>query len=221
VPFLKSRGVSKLDAVFLTHLDSDHISGIMDMLSQEGILDYNIEIGKICISDSVIEDETYDNLIELCKARNIPVYRLKTGDEIGYGDVKFKVLHPAIDYTPTSKNEYSLVMKLTVDGVSTLLTGDVCADGEEIVARSLHGDIDIYKAAHHGSKNSNTSGIISAASPQLTVISCGENNRYGHPHAEAVENFQNAGSDIIVTKDTGAIMITIKNGEYRVKTYLD
>jgi competence protein ComEC len=53
------------------------------------------------------------------------------------------------------------------------------------------------------------------------VISCGENNRYGHPHAEAVENFQNAGSDIIVTKDTGAIMITIKNGEYRVKTYLD
>jgi competence protein ComEC len=220
VPYLKYNGVSRLDAVFITHLDSDHISGVMDMLSMEDELDYNIEIGKICISDSVIEDATYDKLVNLCENKNIPIYRLKAGDEIGYGNVMFKVLHPSSSYVPDSKNAYSLVMMLEIGGVSALLTGDVSEDGERIVEPKLKGNINIYKASHHGSKYSNTSGIINAASPQLAVISCAEGNSYGHPHSEAVDNFKNAGCDILVTKDTGAIMIEIKNGRYSVETYL-
>jgi competence protein ComEC len=226
VPYLKYRGVSKLDAVFLTHLDNDHISGIMDMLSQEGVLDYNIAIGKICISDALIEDDTYGELVRLCEQKNIPIYRLKAGDVIGYGDVVFQVLHPSAEYVPDSKNAYSLVMKLSIgdakgEKVTALLTGDVEQDGEKIVSRYLNGDIDIYKAAHHGSKNSNTSEIINAAAPSLTVISCGEGNSYGHPHAQAIENFKNAGSKIIVTKDTGAISIKVKNGNYKIEKYLN
>jgi competence protein ComEC len=225
VPYLKYRGVSKLDAVFLTHLDKDHTSGIIDMLDQEGVLDYNIEIGKIFIADSVIEDEAYIELSGLCRKKNIPIYRLKTGDKIGYGDVIFEVLHPSRDYIPDSRNAYSLVMKLGIgdenEKVTALLTGDVSEDGERIVAGYLDGDIDIYKAAHHGSKYSNKSGIINAANPSLAVISCGEGNSYGHPHLEAVENFKNVGSNVIVTKDTGAISIKIKNGDYKVETYLN
>jgi competence protein ComEC len=224
VPYLKYRGVSKLDAVFLTHLDKDHTSGIIDMLDQEGVLDYNIEIGKIFIADSVIEDEAYIELVELCRKKNIPIYRLKTGDEIGYGDVRFEVLHPSGDYVADSRNSYSLVMRLSVGGenekVTALLTGDVSEDGEKIVANYLDGGIDIYKVAHHGSKYSNKSEIIKAANPSLAVISCGEGNSYGHPHPEAVENLKNAGSDIIVTKDTGAISIKIKNGDYKIETFL-
>jgi competence protein ComEC len=226
VPYLKYRGVSRLDGVFLTHLDSDHISGVMDMLSQDGVLDYNIDIGKLCISDAVIEDDSYDKLVELCSRKNIPIYRLKAGDVVGYGDVKFKVLHPAIGYVPNSKNAYSLVMEVSIgDGkggvVKSLLTGDVSEDGENLVADYLNGDIDIYKAAHHGSKNSNKTAIINAAMPRLTVISCGEGNRYGHPHSEAVDNFKNVGSDVIATKDTGAISIKIKNNDFEVDTYLN
>jgi competence protein ComEC len=226
VPYLKYNGVSKLDAVFLTHLDKDHTSGIIDMLSQDGILDYNIEIGKICISDSLIEDEAYDELVKLCREKKVPIYRLKTGDEIGYGDVRFQVLHPSGNYIPDSRNAYSLVMKLSIgDGngekVTVLLTGDVSEDGEKIVSDYLDGDIDIYKAAHHGSKYSNKIEIINAASPSLSVVSCGEGNSYGHPHKEAIENFKSAGSNILVTKDTGAISIKVNNGDYKVENYLD
>jgi competence protein ComEC len=226
VPYLKSRGVSKLDAVFLTHLDSDHTSGIIDMLSSEGELDYGIDIERLFISEAVIEDEAYEKLVNLCDNRNIPIYRLKAGDKIGYNDVSFEVLHPSYDYKPDSRNAYSLVMKLVIgekdqDNVSVLLTGDVSEDGERIVAKKLSGDIDIYKAAHHGSKYSNKSEIVNAAAPELTVISCAEGNSYGHPHSEAVDNFRNAGSDLIVTKDTGAIMITIDGGDYKVKTYIE
>jgi competence protein ComEC len=163
--------------------------------------------------------------MELCDKRDVAVYRIKAGDEIRYGDVRFSVLHPSAEYVPDSKNAYSLVMKLTVgdnkNKVTALLTGDVCADGERIVAQALYGDIDIYKAAHHGSKNSNISEIINAASPRLAVISCGEGNSYGHPHMEAVENFKDAGSKILVTKDVGNVMVSVRNGGFRVKTYLD
>jgi competence protein ComEC len=220
VPYLKYNGVSRLDAVFLTHLDSDHISGVMDMLSLEDELDYNIEIGQICISESVIEDETYDKLVKLCNNKNVPLLRLKAGDEIGYGDVKFKILHPSSSYVPDSKNAYSLVMKLEVGGVSALLTGDVSEDGERLVSTKLGGGVDIYKASHHGSKYSNTIGIINAALPNITVISCGEGNSYGHPHSEAVDNFKSVGSDILVTKDTGAIMFKINQEKFSVETYI-
>jgi competence protein ComEC len=226
VPYLKSRGVSELEAVFLTHLDSDHTSGIIDLLGSEGELDYGIDINRIFISEAVIEDEAYDKLVKLCDNKDIPIYRLQAGDKIGYSDICFEVLHPSYDYVPASRNAYSLVMKLVIgendlENVSVLLTGDVSEDGERIVADRLGGDIDIYKAAHHGSKYSNKSEIVNAAAPELTVISCAEKNSYGHPHSEAVDNFRNAGSDLIVTKDTGAIMITIDGGDYKVKTYIE
>lgn len=225
VPYLKYMGVSRLDMVFLTHLDSDHISGILEILEKDGALDYNIEIGGICISNSVIEDDEYYNLLELCSNKKIPVHKLKAGDYIEAGDISFEVLHPDVDYVADSKNAYSLVMKLSIGSnsnggkVTALLTGDVSDDGERAIADSMK-KIDIYKAAHHGSKYSNTKELVDAASPSIAVFSCSEGNSYGHPHKEAVENFKNTGSNIYVTKDTGTIMIKVKNGNYYVDTYL-
>ena len=137
-----------------------------------------------------------------------------------------EVLHPQEDYETDSRNAYSLVMKLeTENGVTALLTGDVEADGEQAAAKLLGKEtdftgIDIYKAAHHGSRYSNTEELISLASPGLAVISCGEDNRYGHPHVETIERLENTGSEIRITKDTGAIMIKIKNGKYQVENYI-
>ena len=74
-------------------------------------------------------------------------------------------------------------------------------------------------AAHHGSRSSNTEELINEAKPHFAVISCGEDNSYGHPHMEALQNFRNAGSEIFMTKDTGAIMIHIKDGEYTIDTW--
>ncbi len=225
VPYLKYMGVSRLDAVFLTHLDSDHISGVMEIL--EG--DFGIDIDKICISHAVIEDEAYEKLVRLCTVRQIPLYKLQAGDSIEADQVKFEVLHPSIEYHAASRNASSLVMKLTLSKVkaqcfTALLTGDVEADGEQVVADYLTREqevIHLYKAAHHGSKYSNTEALIMAAYPEIAVISCGENNRYGHPHVEALQNLYHVGSEILATKDTGAIIVKIKNGEYKVTHYWD
>lgn len=233
VPYLKYKGVAKLDAVFLTHLDSDHISGVMEMLEGDssdkgtGIKDkMEIEISRICISDAVIEDTAYEKLAALCDERGIPIYRLRAGDRIEACGVRFEVLHPQEDYETDSRNAYSLVMKVeTGDGVTALLTGDVEADGEQAAAKRLEKSIDldgidIYKASHHGSRYSNTEELISLIKPKLAIISCGEDNSYGHPHTETMEKLENSGSDIRITKDTGAIMIQIKNGTYKVENYI-
>lgn len=225
VPYLKYMGVSKVDAVFLTHLDSDHISGVKEMLegSDEAM---EIPVSRLCISDAVIEDEAYEKLAVLCDARKIPIYRLKAGDRVEACGLYFEVLHPQKGYETDSRNAYSLVMKLVAgDSVTALLTGDVEADGEYAAAERLRevddfAGIDIYKAAHHGSRYSNTEELIGLIQPKLAVISCGEDNSYGHPHAETLEKLEEAGSDIMITKDTGAIMIKIKNGEYKVETYI-
>lgn len=225
VPYLKYSGVSNLDAVFLTHLDSDHTSGVMELLEgNSGNMD--IGISRICISDAVMEDEAYEKLAVLCEARQIPIYRLKAGDSIEANGLRMEILHPQKDYETDSRNAYSLVMKLeTENGVTALLTGDVEADGEQAAAKLLGKEtdfrgIDIYKTAHHGSRYSNTEELISLARPRLAVISCGEDNRYGHPHVETIERLENTGSEIRITKDTGAIMIKIKNGKYRVENYI-
>lgn len=224
VPYLKYMGVGKLDAVFLTHLDSDHISGVTEMIDGSGAAETTI--GRLCISDSVIEDDAYEKLVSLCESRKIPIYRLKAGDSVAAYGLKFEVLHPQKDYVTDFRNAYSLVMKLeTDDNITVLLTGDVEADGERAAAEVLRetqefAGIDIYKAAHHGSKYSNTEELITLVQPKLSVISCGEGNSYGHPHAETIEKLERTGSDIRVTKDTGAIMIKIKNGKYKVENYI-
>ena len=234
IPYLKYMGVSRLDAVFLTHLDKDHISGVMEILvggsgDTGNIAEDKMEVGisRICISESVIEDDAYDELIILCEDRKIPVYRLKAGDRIEACGLEFEVLHPQGDYEADSRNAYSLVMKMeTQDHVTALLTGDVEADGERMTAQNLctisgFAGIDIYKAAHHGSRYSNLKELISLTNPQLAVISCAEDNSYGHPHAETMEKFEEIGSDIRMTKDTGAIFIRIKDGKYKVENYID
>lgn len=230
IPYLKYKGVTKLDAVFLTHLDTDHISGVTEILgggSDTGIKDkMEIEVSRICIAEAVIEDAAYEELAALCEVRGIPVYRLKAGDRIEGNGLCFEVLHPRGDYETDSRNAYSLVMKLeTGDHVTALLTGDVESDGEREVSGILRGEhdftgIDIYKAAHHGSRYSNTEELISLIRPQLAVISCGKDNSYGHPHAETLGRLGQTGSDIRITKDTGAVMIKIKNGQYSVENYI-
>lgn len=228
LPFLKYMGTSRLDAVFLTHLDEDHISGVRELLEEYDRTGgaSGIKIDRIIVANAVIKDEAYEYLKALCDKNKIPVLYAKAGDMIGDETLFFEVVHPDRDYVPESRNAYSLVLKLTLNDKGTqfhaIFTGDVEADGEKQVVEYLkeQGDnahVDLYKAAHHGSKYSNTRELLEMVNPAFTVISCGEQNRYGHPHAEAIENFESTGSKIAVTKDTGAVIVRIQGGEWSVE----
>lgn len=220
LPYLKYKGVDKIDAVFLTHLDSDHISGIIEILEngKKIYLQNGIKIDRIVISQAVIKNEVYEKLSELCSLCDIELVFADTGDIILEDDFSLTVLHPKADYKTDSSNAYSLVVKLDYDSeyghFGALFTGDVEVDGEKIIANYLENTdwkCDLFKASHHGSKNSNTKELLQILKPKLTVISCGKNNAYGHPHKETLERLDEVGSKVVATKDSGAV--TVKVGE--------
>lgn len=209
VPFLKQTGTSEIDAVFLTHLDKDHTSGVLELLED----DSGIEVHKIVIAKAVIRDESYEELVALCRSKHVAIMYAEAGDVLTDGKLRLEVLHPSADYVTDSKNAYSLVMKLEYGGFHALFTGDVEEDGENLVVNSLpeNWECHLYKVAHHGSRNSNTLALLEQIKPKLAIISCEEDNSYGHPHEETLERLSEVGSKVMITKDCGAI--TVKIGE--------
>lgn len=209
VPFLKQTGTAVLDAVFLTHLDADHISGVLELLKGEE----GIQIRKVVLAKAAIRDEVYAQLVQLCKEQGIPLVQVQSGDIMTDGALSIEVLHPSADYVTDSRNAYSLVMKLEYGDFHALFTGDVEADGESAAAEALpeNWECHLYKVAHHGSRNSNTLSLLEQIHPRLAMISCEEGNSYGHPHIQTLERLEKVGSKVMATKDYGAV--TVKVGQ--------
>lgn len=230
-PFLKYTGTARLDAVFLTHLDRDHISGVIELLEsvREDGTGSGIRIGRIIIPEAAIRDAAYTELAALCEENRVPLEYTVAGDVFVSGDgLELSVLHPAADYETDSRNAYSLALKLVYTGkhgeFGALLTGDIETDGEATVAEQLAAQgwsCQLYKAAHHGSGYSNSGELLEIIRPQLTVISCGADNSYGHPHREALERIAASGSAVLTTKDTGAVLIRVGGGRVRVECFLE
>ena len=151
------------------------------------------------------------------KAQNINRYKLAAGDRIYLsGGAYLDCLSP--DLFSKSVNDNSLVLKLVFNNFSMLFTGDISAEQESYLAENADLRANILKAAHHGSKYSNSLDFIKAVNPEYVLISAGAG--YGHPHAAALDNFLIAGvakSNILCTKNNGAITITTDGESYSVE----
>ena len=97
-----------------------------------------------------------------------------------------------------------------------LFMGDSEGEGELEVMKHLYelgiSNVTALKVAHHGSKNSTNDQFLALVRPQVGVISCGENNVYGHPHRETLERLVAVGSKVMITKDLGAVNIRVGHG---------
>ena len=217
LPALKALGIRKVNAILVSHTDADHINGLYAVM--EGAKNEGIGLDALVMTDNSLLDEAGKSLRLAALKEGIKVYRAGEGDEMSFGDMHLKVLWPKKG-SRGEANEMSMVLGLYCEGTSVLLSGDVEGAGEEYLAKSLKGErFFIYKAAHHGSKNSSRQEIMDEISPRLTMISCGENNRYGHPHEEAIKRIEGTGSLIYVTAGAGAIMVHCGEGKARVETY--
>ena len=227
-PFLKYQGASRVKAVFVSHADSDHCNGIVELLEQAEL--EGIRVENLVIPDLADEcrSEGYGELLELAQQNGIAVQYLHEGQQFQDGELLFQCLHPAKGYRAEDLNETSMVLLVTYKEFSMLLTGDVQGAGEEHLTQELQDqkepgvtdhaetELTILKVAHHGSKNSTSEEFLEAANPKLAIISCGKGNRYGHPHEETLERLEKADVPWFCTKDYGAITVTV-DGESRVK----
>lgn len=232
LPFLKYKGVKSIDVWFVSHTDEDHISGLRELLEAGYAID------TLVFAETILRDEAYEVLAKLAEKNGTELLYVKAGDTLYLGDARLSVLFPAGTDDMSlalaeDKNANSLVFSYEENGFCGLFTGDTGADQERAIIKAREQlaaagktengriGIDVYKAAHHGSRYSNSSELLERISPRISVISCAENNRYGHPHTEAVARMKESGSEVFCTMDAGQITIKIRDGGLLVEQFAE
>lgn len=216
-PFLKSQGVGMLDYVFVSHGDEDHLSGIRELLLSQK---FGIRIGKLILPDEQVLDGALLELANTAEQTGTEVGVIHAGEQWSDGEMYLKCLAPSREYDGESGNAASMVLELDYGNFEMLFTGDVEGEGEDaLVQAKCLRDYDILKAAHHGSKNSTTKAFLEQTRPEITWISAGINNRYGHPHKETVERLENAGSITMKTQDFGAVTVYTDGKQMRMEMF--
>lgn len=223
LPFLKAHGVKRIDYWFVSHADTDHMSGLLEVMED------GYEIGYLVVSDKMPEDENKEQLLSTAEKNEISVIHMKKGDTIQTVSMQQNGVHSESGISITclypwenavDRNEQSLVLLLECLDTSgagifkALFSGDISSEAEEQLIEE-YGDssklknVDLYKAAHHGSKHSNSQAFLEAIQPKYCVISCGIDNSYGHPSKEAVERLSDVGTKLFYTMESGQITVEI------------
>ncbi len=197
-----------IDAIVLTHPDADHITGFAQVLERYEVHSV-IESGQEATTsiarevDQAIENENaHHNLVS-------------AGDSFVFDEVLFEVIWPnALEEGEVVKdrNEQSVVLRVTYGETTVLLTGDIEESTELQILDDLR-PVDVLKAGHHGSVTSSSPEFISVTHPRDTIISCGIDNRYGHPHPIVIERIEGVESEIWRTDTDGDILLSSDGGE--------
>jgi len=202
-PFLRSRGISRLDVLVVTHPDDDHIGGARSLIAALDVLNVWISKGWAPSSQARVLDSA-------ARAESAAVLKPDAGPAL-FPDSSVKV-YVLSDRCPPgaepSANNSSLALLLRYGATSFLLTGDVDSVVEnELVSRYGNAlKCDVFKAGHHGSSSSNGSALLNAAAPEHAVISCGRNNRFGHPKPAALRRMLDKGAVLHRTDLAGAVI---------------
>jgi competence protein ComEC len=180
VPKLLDRGVTALDAVLLTHPHPDHALGLFAVLDE-------LPVGRLLRGAGEDEAGLYAELSRRARARGVPVTVLESGT-FPLPEAQLRVL---VSGGPSRKrdavNNQSVVAIFERDGRRALLTGDAGAAAEEELLRAGAVEpVDLLKVGHHGSRGSTTPAFLDAACPRVAVLSCGRENRFGHPAPETL-----------------------------------
>ncbi len=204
LPVLQRLGVSRLDAVVITHSHQDHVGGIPSVLRK-------MKVGRIIWNGESAEIPTLARVMQLADSLRIPVVRRCAGDTIGgFAPAALLVLGPDCLNFPDNPNDASLVLLLMYRGKKILFTGDI----EERTERSLlrYGpllDVDVLKVAHHGSSSSSGEEWLNAVRPELAVVSVSRVNLFGFPSRTVLERLTKRGCQILQTGRDRAVWIRI------------
>lgn len=187
VEYLKDVGITTIDYAIFTHPDEDHIGGADVVIN-------NFEVKNVIMPNATKTTKTFEKMIEAIEQSNANVIEATSGASYTLGDIAFRILAPnKASYSAT--NNYSVVVKLTYGNNTFMLTGDAESESEsEILAKYPASELraDFLKVGHHGSSTSTSTAFLTAVSPSIASISCGEDNKYNHPHRETIEKLQGA-----------------------------
>lgn len=220
IPYLLDKGYTKIDYIWISHFDQDHVGGILSVIEE-------LKVEQIFISKQGEDSENYKRFLKLVKEHKLDVHEVKAGDKIIIGDIRFHVLWPVEKQIEENMlNNNAMVMKLQYKSFSMLFTGDIEEIAEEKILDTYKNDSNILKStvlkvAHHGSKSSSTEQFLQAVNSKVAVIGVGENNMFGHPNDVVLERLKSFGMQIFRTDEKGEINISInRKGKIYVEEYI-
>lgn len=202
--YLMSINVWELDYVFISHFDSDHINGVLQLIEEGEIQIKNVVVPYMNEKDGD-EYKEYMNILKKCSG---DIYFAREGMVVDKGSLKMLCLNPTIGLDYINSNAISACYYVENGDESYLFTGDVCDEGEENLVNNLAKynikHVDFLKVAHHGSKSSTSMELLELIKPKVALISSGKGNSYGHPHREVVDKLERMGCKIVITADMGS-----------------
>ena len=196
--YLTKQGVENLDYLVLTHPDADHIGGAPVIITKFGI-------GQLFLSNYEKDNKTTQKVRDAMQYKGLTASDYQAGDTFALGNASFTILGPAKEYADS--NNASIVIMVQNGNNRFLFTGDCEAEAEaDLIASGADLSADVYLAGHHGSDTASSQAFMDAVSPTYAVISCGEGNSYGHPHAEVLNRFRSMGIQVFRTDEQGSVV---------------
>lgn len=198
--YLLKHNVESLRYMIGTHPDSDHIGG-MDVIL------YKFDCETVMMPEFEKDTATYRDVIDTMKQKRYTNTAPAVGSTYTLGSASFTILSPSRTYNDA--NNSSIAILLTHGNNRFLFSGDAKEEAEQDILRTgISIQADVYKAGHHGSSTSSSEDFLRKVNPAYCVISCGEENSYGHPHAEVLNRLRVMGIEVFRTDEQGSIIAT-------------
>ena len=205
VTFLRSKGIRRIDTILISHGDMDHIGEYFKIVKYFRVDNVYLNSNQLNSIEKRVVTDSLNN--------NINIAKLKKGDNISLGNFNFLVINNSF----TDENDASTVLVGMISSSKLLLMGDASVRSEQDIISSYNlPKIDILKVGHHGSNTSSSKKFINEINPKYSLISVGENNRYGHPKKSVLNTLSN--SEIYRTDLDGNIEIEFNNKGYNIRT---
>ena len=200
VDYIRNLQYETIDYVVASHPHDDHIGGMATVLN-------SFNIGKMYMPKQAHTISAFTNMLDVIENNDIDLYTAKAGTNIlSSGNINIDVLAPFSE-SNSNLNNVSAVVRITYGKTVMLFTGDA----EHVIENQLlHSgiDADVLKVGHHGAGSASSRSFIKEVSPEVAVISVGEGNSYGHPHADTLAILNEVGANIYRTDEQGTIVVT-------------
>lgn len=216
LPYLLNRGITKIDYIIPSHLDEDHVGGLLTILE-------NLPVHYVIMTKQGKDSQNYQKLLEIVKRKNIKLIYVKIGDRINLDrQVNLEILWPKEEQiTENILNNNSIVCKLTYGSFSILFTGDIEEIAETAILNTYTNknilQATVLKIAHHGSKSSSIEPFLETVNPKIALIGVGEKNTFGHPNKGVIERLEKWNVDIYRTDIHGEISMVTDGKSYKIK----
>ena len=218
IPFLKRRRINQLEAIVLSHPDSDHLLGLFSVINA-------ISIKELWYQPLPNEHVLLSKLLELAESKkinSIPAHKLVNNKL--FGAAKIQIFPSKPKSTKISKkieiNNFSLALKVSFGLDSALWPGDLEVDGENYLVNNYKNlSTTVVKAAHHGSKSSSTLAFVKQTHPKHVIFCTKEDNMWHFPHSQIVKRWHDVGAQTWNTGTQGEITIWLTGNGTLVKAF--